>query len=390
MMAVGVGLALAGWSEQSSGVTTTLYDIECAGAELVWAVGAGGRILHSTNGGENWAAQTSGTNQDLHAVDFVDGQQGWAVGAGPVILHTSDGGANWAAQSPGTSNNLLGVAFASPSRGWACGVSGTIVGTTDGGGSWRSEASGLWPWFYGLDAASPTRAWTIGGDWFNHVASIYHYNGSSWVHQYDAATTQDGLGMSAANLDAVWAVGGNGTIVHTTNGGTNWAVQTSGVTTAINAAAAVGANYCWVAGDSGVIRSTTDGGATWGPEQSGVTSALNGVTMLDTVVGWACGSGGVILRRSGGGQGCAETPGPRKPMSVQVVGGEVRVRLAGPESGRVSVSLQDGLGRRAGRLYSGPVRPELRLAVPDIGPGAWFVVVAAPEGRHVLKFVKVN
>ena len=45
-----------------------------------WAVGQGGTILATTNGGTAWAAQTGKTTEDLNSVTFnADGQRGWAL-----------------------------------------------------------------------------------------------------------------------------------------------------------------------------------------------------------------------------------------------------------------------------------------------------------------------
>src|SRR5215470_18499952 len=46
-----------------------------------WAVGAGGTILATADGGKTWAAQPSGVQAGLWSVRFhAEGQQGWAVG----------------------------------------------------------------------------------------------------------------------------------------------------------------------------------------------------------------------------------------------------------------------------------------------------------------------
>ena len=37
-----------------------------------WAVGDGGSILRSTDGGENWVSKTSVTTSDLNSVHFYD------------------------------------------------------------------------------------------------------------------------------------------------------------------------------------------------------------------------------------------------------------------------------------------------------------------------------
>ncbi len=57
-----------------------------------WAVGIGGLVLHTSDGGGSWVRQRSGIATDLTAVDFVDARHGWAAAAGDTLLRTSDGG----------------------------------------------------------------------------------------------------------------------------------------------------------------------------------------------------------------------------------------------------------------------------------------------------------
>jgi hypothetical protein len=55
--------------------------------------------------------QDSGTDSDLFGVSFTDASTGWAVGFGGTILHTDDGGLTWTPQDSGTTDNLHGVVF---------------------------------------------------------------------------------------------------------------------------------------------------------------------------------------------------------------------------------------------------------------------------------------
>src|SRR5437660_8132005 len=74
-----------------------------ASADFIgWAVGDGGTILHTSNGGSTWSPQTSGSNSSLLGVAFPDATNGWAVGSPGTILHTSDGGSTWSPQTSGT------------------------------------------------------------------------------------------------------------------------------------------------------------------------------------------------------------------------------------------------------------------------------------------------
>ena len=75
---------------------------------------------------------------DLRAVFFVDEAHGFAVGSGGTILATRDGGASWQAQASGTQVVLMSVHFVSPELGFAVGDRRHDPG--DAG--WRGELAG--------------------------------------------------------------------------------------------------------------------------------------------------------------------------------------------------------------------------------------------------------
>ncbi|MBM4123324.1 MAG: hypothetical protein FJ249_12145, partial [Nitrospira sp.] len=77
--------------------------------------------------------QTSGTEATLMSVYFRDTKLGWAVGAGGAILKTRDGGKRWKPVSSGTGALFTGVFFADASRGWIIGSNGTVLHSQDGG-----------------------------------------------------------------------------------------------------------------------------------------------------------------------------------------------------------------------------------------------------------------
>jgi photosystem II stability/assembly factor-like uncharacterized protein len=59
------------------------------------AVGSGGIIIHTTDGGDTWTRQHSGVTGDFNAVDFTDSLTGTIVGPGGLILRTMNGGYSW-------------------------------------------------------------------------------------------------------------------------------------------------------------------------------------------------------------------------------------------------------------------------------------------------------
>src|SRR5436853_475144 len=93
---------------------------------ICWAVGAGGTIIHTSDGGSTRAPPTSATGRILEGVASPATKNGWAVGQSGTILHTIAGGSSWSPQTSGTSNLLTRVAFPTTLDGWAVGQNGTI------------------------------------------------------------------------------------------------------------------------------------------------------------------------------------------------------------------------------------------------------------------------
>jgi photosystem II stability/assembly factor-like uncharacterized protein len=289
-------------------------------------------------------------------------------------------------------NDLLNIAFASLTRGWASGVSGTIIGTTNGGATWTSEISGVWGWFWGVTAASPTSAWVVGGDWFNHVAPVYHYNGTLWSHQYDITTTQSGQTIAAADESVVWAGGDTGKVAATTNGGSNWSNQTSGILVMINDLCALTPTSCWIAANEGTVLKTADGGTTWVPETTGTSDWLYGISMRDMTSGWAVGTNGTILRRTPG-SALAESPGSSGPLRLTVspvARSELSLHLQSGRESQVTIRLHDVTGRFERLLYSGPAQSAFSFRLADLPAGTWFVTVRAGTMQASGRFTKTD
>lgn len=139
------------------------------GTKTGWAVGRGGKILRSTNGGKTWTLQHgTGSQPNLFDVSFSDTSHGWAVGA--EVLRTTNGGKTWKSQ-PTSLSIAYGVSAPSKKVGWLAGIEG-IATTTSGGSRWTQErpAAGTW---YSVTATDATTAWAgveeTGGDIFGAI-----------------------------------------------------------------------------------------------------------------------------------------------------------------------------------------------------------------------------
>ncbi len=82
-------ICFAQWYQQNSGTAVNLNSVYFENANNGWAVGDGGTIIRTTNGGTNWITQTSGTTQHLQDICFIDVNTGWAVGTSSVFMAIS-------------------------------------------------------------------------------------------------------------------------------------------------------------------------------------------------------------------------------------------------------------------------------------------------------------
>jgi photosystem II stability/assembly factor-like uncharacterized protein len=115
------------------------------------------------------------------------------------------------------------------------------------------------------------------------------------------------------NSSLGWAVGSNGVVLGTQDGGTSWRSLTSFVTSGYNLDDVhfANANQGWAVGDRGRIVRSTDGGQTWAPlywsgldgggDENYTPPNLHGIRFLDSQRGYAVGSNTTILRTLDGG-----------------------------------------------------------------------------------------
>ncbi|MBN2493779.1 MAG: PKD domain-containing protein [Deltaproteobacteria bacterium] len=134
------------WTNRIALGDLDFYDVHVdAGSLEAWAVGwrsSNVRIYHSS-GGVNWSEQTNkpGGTGRLYAVDFIDDQEGWAVGDGGWIIHTVDGGSSWSQQQSTVSSNLRSLFVFDTTLAYVGGAAGTVLryvgrcgdGSVDGG-----------------------------------------------------------------------------------------------------------------------------------------------------------------------------------------------------------------------------------------------------------------
>jgi photosystem II stability/assembly factor-like uncharacterized protein len=275
--------------------------VSFADASTGWAVGYGGMIVRTTNGGATWTqvAETL-TSEDLRGVSAPTAGTCWVVGANGTIY--SWAGLVWLDQSPG-GGTLHGVAFSDAQNGVAVGASTRILSTSNGGATWQNRTPPGAPSGELYDVTLVAgRAWAAGTDWSESV--IYSASDlTTWVRQTAPGT----MVFAVAAFDAGHAAGG-GAVITTANGGGTWTQQGGGTTRDLQSVAFVDRLQGWaVGGDGGSAKvlATVDGGATWQdrtPEPvTGPYNWFGNVAFVSAARGWVVGWGGCILRTEDGG-----------------------------------------------------------------------------------------
>jgi len=130
---------------------------------------------------------------------------------------------------------------------------------------------------------------------------------TTWTPQ-TTGMTQSFESVSFGDAEHGCAVGWNGTIVVTSDGGATWTRKKPDedhLDSHFVAVKLVNAKTGWVVGHAGAILKTTDGGETWVSQASGTLGDFTSVDFVDENTGWALGEdlllGATIYKTTDGG-----------------------------------------------------------------------------------------
>ena len=246
------------WEPQTSGVTARLRGVSAVNDRVVWASGAGGTVLRTTDGGAAWTTvKVQGAEAlDFRDVDAVDPVTAYVLSIGPGdasrIYKTTDAGASWRLQFTNAEPKGFfdAMAFWDGRRGLVMGdsIDGRfdILRTTNGGETWaRIPAASLPPALEneGAFAGSGTNVVVLPG-------------GHGWI----------GTGAAARCR-----------VLHTSDYGTSWSIADTPVACAQSAGIfsiafrdprhgmTVGGDYRRERDAANNAAFTNDGGITWKP-----------------------------------------------------------------------------------------------------------------------------
>ncbi|AXQ31069.1 hypothetical protein D0B54_21355 [Solimonas sp. K1W22B-7] len=259
-----------------------LFGIDMLGSKGI-AVGAGGQILATADGGKTWSAEKAPAPLSLQDV-ATNGSRSIAVGQMGSIL-VREGASAWKAVKSGSEERLMSVDINLRGVAVAVGSFGTVLRSEDGGASWRNVAPD-WASMFAADSA------VLGDSFAPHMYGVKVLdNGTAiiagelslvlvstsaeepWMLTNRGSVAEGKVDPSLFGLDIRddglgLAVGQSGRILRTTDGGMNWSPVASG-TQAILLDVLMGDSQKVIVTGMREMLSSSDGGERWSHVRGG-------------------------------------------------------------------------------------------------------------------------
>jgi len=247
------------------GSRDAFYGISVPAPNVYWAVGRGGMIIRSDDAGQHWVAQPvrEAEGVALQGIAAWDVNHAVVVGDHGMILQTADGGQHWRrVRFADGDHKLLNVRAGAGGHAWAVGEFDTVLQTDDYGVHWRNIGGTkdvAWN-----DIAEPAEGRLVMVGEFGRIR-LSEDSGKAWV-DITTPVKSSLLGVAFRDAKSGVAVGLDGVVLATADGGASWSKRVSGTQEHLFAVAATRAG--WVAiGDHGVMTQSGPADTRWHAER---------------------------------------------------------------------------------------------------------------------------
>lgn len=277
------------WSAISTGTAESLYDLWISAAGIIYVVGTGGVILHSGDG-LTFGPATSPSGRRLYTV--------WGSGSGDVsaagrkgyLTRMASPAGGWSVVPSDIDKDINAIWGDGSGRMYAVGAKGLLLASEDNGKTWQSKL--------GLTSGNKHGVWgthehifVVGAE--GHIERVI---AQTFEVTQVWSSSRRLHGIWAANPEVVYAVGEQGTIVRSKDGGQSWVGVPSGTSQQLYAVWGRGPFDIYAVGRGGTILRSIDGGDTWIREESSTTESLHAVDGAADGI-YAVGTKGAMVRK---------------------------------------------------------------------------------------------
>jgi photosystem II stability/assembly factor-like uncharacterized protein len=259
------------WTKVFTSSSSSLQSVDFINDTEGWVCGSQGYLLHTTDGGATWSEgniPVSHWSTWFFGIDFLDSQHGFAVGSNYTYASTTNGGTTWQVSEGDEEGGhyYFDIKFYNNTYGLIVGHN-KILRTTDGGVTWNDNVSVngdiLNKYIYDI-------SWGKYGDVFisanSGLVGISSDYGLTWTETVvNSSAFLYGIAAKGDPPEDIWVAGNNALIYNSTDGGSNWSLQTKTlpVNGALRSVSFFDENRGIAVGDNGAAIETTDGGDTW-------------------------------------------------------------------------------------------------------------------------------
>jgi len=398
-----------GWQLLNSGTNIVLRDVCFINDNTGWVVGYNSisqvALLKTTNGGVNWISQVNnGISSRLNTLKFFDQNTGWVKGSDGGLYKTTNGGNNYIQQS--TFNSFWqDCFFLNINTGWASGYTGlneNLFKTTNSGANWINAMTNNCPWFTSI--------------FFTDINTGYGAVNNGAIYK----TTNRGSDFWPAGevgfevwLKSIFFTSGStgyvcalNRIFKTSNSGSNWIEQSTGVSLEFNSLFFVNSNIGWSCGYNGKVIKTTNAGTNWFSQVTPTSNYLNQIIFVNQNTGYAVGEGGVIIKTTDGGG----------PIGIKQISSEIpesfmlyqnypnpfnpntKIVFSIPPEGAqyiepVQLIVYDILGREIATLVNEVLQPgtyEVEFYGSNYSSGVYYYILAVGDNKETKKMVLIK
>lgn len=262
--------------QSSLASTTQLVGLARAGNRLV-AVGWRGHIIYSDDQGRTWLQAQVPVGADLTAVTFVSSTTGWAVGHGGVILRTLDGGMTWSKQQDGFSTGKLMEDFYQQRLDHAAEADQAAAANLVEQVRQNYETGPEQPW---LDVwfENERHGYVVGT--FNLIMETQD-GGEHWTPLLDRVDNPEGLHLSAMSAvdGELYIASERGTVFRLDKSSQRFVALNTGYIGSFFGVTG-NAQALLAYGLRGNVWRSSDKGATWSKVDTGIVNTLTGATVL--------------------------------------------------------------------------------------------------------------
>ena len=297
------------WTQQTSGVTSQLNGVKFTDTQNGWAVGDGGIILNTTNGGSTWSSINNlftGSPINFTELDVI-GNSVWACTDNALVLYSTDAGNTWSVSTTptvtmGTSLKEINFSRQNTNNGWAVGGSSTagiVFKTTDGGANWTSvnNVPSLSNMPSGVQIISSTIFITDAGMFKKSVDG-----GLNWTTLNVATNIMKPIALTTSDIWCIQGLNNSQFAYKSTNGGSVFnsfssTLPMSGYLINIDAIDLNNVMLVSYTGSGYEVFETNNGGVLWSATNLGtITGYVNDISFPDFNNAWVVGNNGNIYK----------------------------------------------------------------------------------------------